>query len=103
MCSTEHMSYAPYENLQTYRLPGATFPLRFTMHGTAWRLETLYVEGGGHWRCYLEGPKIWVICAGTNKESIERDLMEIGVEIPARTFPGTVFRYLVGAELAERL
>ena len=40
MCTTEHMSYIPYQNLQTYRLPNATFPLSFTMHGETWRLET---------------------------------------------------------------
>lgn len=103
MCSTEHMSYVPYENLQTYRLPGATFPLHFTMQGEAWRLETFYVEGGGHWRCYLMGPKTWNVCCGHDQVNIERDLRETGVEIPGRTFVGTTFRYLARLGVAERL
>ena len=92
MCSTEHISYIPYENLQTYRLPGAAFPLRFTMHGKQWELRTSYVEGGGLWRCYLEGPKTWNVCCGHTHADIERALRETGVEIPSRTFVGTAFR-----------
>lgn len=89
--------------LQTFRLPGAQFPLRFTVFGQEWRLETLYVQGGGHWRCMLEGPQHWYVSTGFNQESLERDLREVGVEIRARTFPGTVFRHLVQMGLAEQL
>lgn len=103
MCSTEHMSYVPYENLQTYRLPGATFPLQFTMYGQVWQLENSLIEGAGHWRCYLEGPAHWYVCCGRDQEKIERALRETGVEIAARTFVGTTFRHLIKLGLAERL
>ena len=97
------MSYIPYENLQTYRLPGATFPLRFTMYGQSWRLETSLIEGAGHWRCYLEGPAHWYVCCGRDQEKIEQALRETGVEIAARTFVGTTFRHLIKLGLAERV
>ena len=97
------MSYVPYENLQTWRLPSATFPVHFTMYGNRWRLETGYVEGAGHWRCMLEGPKHWYVCCERDQEMIERSLRETGIAIPARTFVGTVFRHLRSIGLAERV
>ena len=43
MCSSEHMPYFPFENLPRNRLPGATFPLHFEMHGKPWRLRDQYI------------------------------------------------------------
>ena len=94
---------APYADLQRYRLPGARFPLRFELNGEQWALRTFWVEGGGHWRCYLEGPKIWNVCSGSSRECIECTLRESGVPVPARTFVGTAFRQLVSLGLAERV
>jgi hypothetical protein len=73
------------------------------MNGEQWTLRTFWVEGGGHWRCYLEGPKTWNVCSGSSRGCIEALLRDVGVQIPARTFVGTAFRRLVDLGLAERL
>ena len=97
------MSYEVYQNLILYRLPGATFPLQFTFWERQWRLETAYVEGAGHWRCMIEGPQCWYVCSGHNQIDLEKKLTETGIEIPSRTFPGTVFRFLYQAGIAQKL
>lgn len=103
MCSTEHMSYLPYQNLQRWRLPNATFPFRFQFWQREWRLEIGYVNGAGHWRCMLEGPQHWYVCCGNDQADMERQLTVTGIAVPARTFAGTVFRRLEEMGLAERM
>jgi hypothetical protein len=102
MCSTEHMP-GLYENVQRYRLPAATFPLRFHMLGKSWELRTFWVEGGGHWRCYLVGVTTWNVCSGSTRIEIEHALRESGVLIPSKTFIGTAFRHLERSGVAQRL
>jgi hypothetical protein len=77
--------------------------MRFELHGQAWEFRTFWVEGGGHWRCYLEGPKRWNVDSGADEDGLLRKLRETGVEITRASFVGTVFRHLEKLGLAERV
>lgn len=91
------------DDVVTYRLPGAVFPIRFEMLGQDWELRTFAVHGGGYWAAMFEGNGRWQITSAPNQERLESVLREAGVEILRRTFTATLFLRLSQLKIAVRV
>jgi hypothetical protein len=86
-----------------YRLPNASFPVRFEMLGEIWELQVRPVEHGTFWAAQLVGPSRWHAAHGASQQLLEAALRNDGVSIGSRTFVGTAFRRLADLGFAERL
>lgn len=84
-----------------YRLPNASFPVKFEMLGEVWELQVRPVEHGTFWAAQFVGPSRWHLTHAYDKPSLLSQLQVNGVEVGHRSFVATLVMRLEHIGAAE--